>query len=285
MKKALIIPMLILAMSFSGCESSPNEIQTTLSEDNVVSANADGSKSANTLPSESADNQTPQEKTSKSVEEDASSTISVEETVLVEQDGVKVTLTSFADSSFMGPEFKLLIENDSLSFLSSQLELNGIDVIKDIELKFKVFNDETWDDIFDTETVYIQTSADPAYTQAYDESGALVLEQNGIKIVAKTLESEESFWGADLYLYIANDSNQDIMVQVRDVSINGFMVTPMFSCNVINGKKAIDSISFLESELDENGITTIENMELSFNISNMQTWETLFETEPIAITF
>ena len=84
---------------------------------------------------------------------------------------------------------------------------------------------------------------------------------------------------------LENTGDKDITVQTRDVSINGFMVEAMFSCDIVAGKRAVDTITFMESELEENAITAIEDVELSFHIFDSNKWETIVDTEPINIAF
>ena len=58
---------------------------------------------------------------------------------------------------------------------------------------------------------------------------------------------------------------------------------PLFSSTVNNGRMAIDSIDILSSDLEENDITSVEDVELTFQIINPDTYATIAETE--AITF
>ena len=69
------------------------------------------------------------------------------------------------------------------------------------------------------------------------------------------------------------------------MSINGFMVDPIFSCDVPVGKHAIDTITFMSNELEENDITRIENVELSFHIFDMNSWDDIDNTDPVTIIF
>ena len=216
--------------------------------------------------------------------------VTVSEQVLLDKDGIKITLKGFQLDGIFGPSLKVLVENntnepitvqtrdtvvngvmqtttfscdvvsgkkanDEIIIMNSGLDRAGIEVIKDIELKFHIFNTDTWDTIFDSEAIFITTTADPSYVQKYDDSGFVALEKNGIKIVIKKLNVEDSFWGADVYVYVENNSSEDITVQVRDLSVNGFMMSPVFSCEVLAGRKAYDTITLFESELEENGIT------------------------------
>ena len=112
------------------------------------------------------------------------------------------------------------------------------------------------------------------------------MDQNAIEIYALKLEDEESFWGADLMLYIENNTNKNITVQAKDVSINGFMIDPSFSADVNAGKKAYDSITFFESDLKDNNITDITELELKLVAFDADTWSNdIFETENIKINF
>ena len=68
------------------------------------------------------------------------------------------------------------------------------------------------------------------------------------------------------------------------MSINGFMMTPYFSCDVYDGKKAIDDITIMSSELETNGIESIDEVELQFHIYNLDTYDTIADTDPITFT-
>jgi hypothetical protein len=44
------------------------------------------------------------------------------------------------------------------------------------------------------------------------------------------------------------------------------MVDPIFSCEIMSGKRAMDSITFMSSDIEENQIGSIDEIELSFHI-------------------
>lgn len=244
----------------------------------------------------------------------------VEEQTLLEQDGVKITLKELDNDALMGAELKLLIENnseqnltvqannvsvngimiesvfscdvaagksanDGITLLSSDLEQAGIENIQNVELNFHIFDTESWDTVLDSDTIYIATSLDGTEEQNVDDSGVVLLEQDGIKITVKEADSEESFWGADIYIYVENNTDKNVTVQASSVSLNGFMVEPYFSCDVAAGKKAYDTITFMESDLEENGIDSISDMEISFHVFNTESWDTIFDTEALAVSF
>ncbi len=246
--------------------------------------------------------------------------VSVEERVLLDQDGIIITLKSLEHDGMFGPSLKVLIENnseesitvqirdssingvmadamfssevapnkksnDEITFMKSDLERANISLIKDIEFKFHIFDSQTWNSILDSDVVAVKTTVDQGYVQTYDDSGEVVLEEKEIKIVMKRVDSKDSFWGADVHIFIENNSDLDATIQARNVSINGFMIDPVFSSEVLAGKKAYDTITFLESDLLDNDIKSIDEMELSFHIFSMSGWDTIYDSPKISVTF
>ena len=75
-------------------------------------------------------------------------------------------------------------------------------------------------------------------------------------------------------VYIENNTNNKIVVQVRDSSVNGFMIRPVFSSEIEAGKKLNDYLYFDKDELKANGITEIKNVEWKFLIFS---WDNEFD--------
>ena len=247
------------------------------------------------------------------------SAVTIEEQVLFEGNDIKITATGIEDGLF-GTELKLLIENnsskgvivqarnsnvngfmvetmmsadvaagkkinDSLTFETSGLKDCGIDAIATMEFTFHIMDAESWEDIVDTDTIVVNTSIASTYVGEVDDSGEVLVEENGIKIVGKGLSADNSFWGPGIILYIENNSDKNITIQTRDVSVNGFMVETMMSEEIVAGKKAMSAVQFLSSDLESNSITDITDVELYFHIFDTESWDTIQETEAIAISF
>lgn len=245
----------------------------------------------------------------------------VEEQVLWEQDGIKIMLKELdLEGSMMGPELKVCIENstqknitvqtngvsvngimtetifscdvaagksanDGITLLSSDLKQAGITNIQNVELTLHVFDSDSWDTIFDSDTITISTSLDGMEEQAVDDSGVLLVDENGIKITVKEVDSESSFWGADIYIYVENNTEKDVTVQAANTSLNGFTVDPCFSCDVRAGKKAYDTITFMESDLEENEIASIDTMDISFHVFETSNFNEIFDTDTLSVSF
>lgn len=314
MRKVLaLILSLTIALALVGCvDSSNGEIQSG-QVDTDLSDNASVSDDTNSNDEDLTDASTTEQVVEKLE-------VAIEETVLVDESGIKITAKSLDLNGFLGPEVKLLIENnsgqdltfqcrnssvngymaepmmsvdvsngkkanDSLVFTNSDLESCGIETIADMEFSFHIFSTESWDTYLDTPLIKLKTSAADTYTYAFDDSGSVAYEANGIKIVVKGLSDNDSFLGPSIIVYIENTSNNNITVQARKVSVNGFMIDPIFSSDVVAGKRAIDSITFMTSDLEDNDISVIETVELSFHIFDIESWDTIVDTEIISITF
>ncbi len=253
--------------------------------------------------------------------EDSKEAVTVAEQVLYDANNVKITATGLSeDDSWFGTSLTLLIENnsdqsltiqardanvngymvntsmsanvaagmkanDSLIFETSGLEECGIKQIATMEFSFTMLNSDTFETVFDSDMITVNTSIAEGYTQTYDDSGNVLLDANGIKIVGKGLSTDDSFWGPGVILYIENNSDQNITVQTRDTSVNGFMVTSTISESVLVGKKAITAVQFYDTDLESNGITDITNVNLSFHVFNSESWDAILDSDPIEITF
>lgn len=303
MKKILsILTAAALAMSLVACDSSTDD---------------DASASGNMQqPSDISSSSPAAEETAPPEEQKAA----ISETVLLDEAGVKITAKSLDPDALFGAEIKLLIENgsgqdltfqcrnasvngymvetmmsvevvagkkanDSLTFMRSDLDTCGIGAIADMEFSFHIFTTEGWDAYLDTPQIQLKTTISDNYEYTFDDSGDLVYDGNDIKVVIKGLVEDNSILGPCIVVYIENNSGKNITVQTRDVSINGFMVNPVFSSDVVTGKHALDTITFLSSELEENEITAIETAELSFHIFESDGWDTIADSDAIAISF
>ena len=54
---------------------------------------------------------------------------------------------------------------------------------------------------------------------------------------------------------------------------------------VRSGKHAVDDIMFWDNDLKTNGIEKIENIELYFHIFNLDTWDTIKDTDIVKLSF
>ena len=250
-------------------------------------------------------------------DEQGTSTPTIEESVLIDGNGIKITAKEYVSDSIWGDGIKLLIENSSdknytvgcdalivndymitdlfaseiaagknaneiMYLSSSELKAAGIDSVGKIEMYFQAYDSEL-NYLFQNEYTEIQTSEYANMDTTPNDTGMELYNENGIKIVGKTVD-ENSFWGTAILLYVENTSGKNVGISVDDMSINGFMMSPYFSTKVYDGKKAIDDITVFSSELEENGIESIEDVELKFHIYDADSYSTITDTDPITFS-
>ena len=240
------------------------------------------------------------------------------ETVLFDQDGIRITATGLSTDSLFGPELNLLVENDSaqnivvqpnycmvngymmdgllsadvaagkkandtLDFLSNALARCGIETITDIELDLVVSDGDSWQTLYETGPVILQTSAAGQYTQTYDDSGEEIYNQNGIRVVAKSVNDD--LFGMGIKFYLENNTDKAVIVNADNVSVNGYMMTDLFYSDLAPRSHAVDTLTLLGSELEDNHIDTITDAELSLQITDADYYQTIDSTAPITLHF
>ncbi len=243
--------------------------------------------------------------------------VTIEEQVLFEQEGIIVTAKEYVTDSIWGDGIKLLIENNSektvtvgcnalivndymisdlfvsevaagkkanevMYLSSSELNAAGIELVGQVEIYFHVYDSSSYDTIFESGGVTIQTSEFANMDTAPADGGTELYNANGIRIVGKSVD-ENSFWGTAILLFCENTSGKNVSISVEEMSINGFMMSPFFTTTVYDGKKSIDDITVFSSDLETNGIESIEEVELKFHIYDVETYNTIADSD--AITF
>lgn len=312
---ALLLSALVLLTSFSGCaDEYISGVKDILDSKSYNKSEPISSESKTEPKTESKDSGSKKDRPAARAEVD------IEEAVVFDQNGIVITALSLTEGDFFGPTINFLIENNSeediivsvddlsingimlisimstdviagkkanaeLSISSTNLETAGIEIIKDIEFEFHIVNPKTWETMFNSDNIKLATTADPSFVQTIDDSGDVLLEQDGIEIVLKNLDTESGFSFTDIYFYIENNSGKDVTIQARDTSVNDFMIIGLISSNVPAGKKAFDKISFSNSQLEKNGIEEIKKIELKFHVFESDTFDNIFDSDNITITF
>ena len=299
MKKIIsIVLAIVLILALTGCGGSAS-----------ASTPATGSSSSETRPANASD-----------VTSSKANETTISETVIFDERGIKVTAKELNMKGTFGPELKLLIENDSgldltfqcrgasvngymvetmmsvdvangkkandsLTFSNSDIKLCGIDTIANLCFSLHIFDSNTWDTFIDTAEIELRTSNYEGYAFTYDDAGQVAYEGNGVKIVVKGVSSDSSWFGPSVIVFIQNNADRMITVQARNVSVNGFMVEPIFSSDVAAGKVAIDDLTLMNSDIEANGIESIDEVELSFHVFYEDTWDDIVDTPSMVFSF
>ena len=128
-----VMAIIILAMAVAGCSSSSvkesgrKAINTNSNEQNEMEKEENGADDMDGTDT-AEDTENGKETDEGSETADVSEDVKVEEQVLLEQDGLKITLKGLEIDGLMGPELKLLVENNSeqnLTIQTTNTSVNG----------------------------------------------------------------------------------------------------------------------------------------------------------------
>lgn len=315
--KRILVFLLVLGMVFAAVGCSPSSAAKVLSEIQELAEKAETGKSEPKA-ANAAQNE-PKAVTADDEPEAGTETAqaNIQEIVILDENGVKITAKGLDYDGWMGPELKLLVENDreenitvqarsescngimidtilsvdvaagkkandTMTLMDTKLKEAGITTIKELAFQFHVYDSESYDDLFDSALITLRTDTED-FEQPIDDSGVVAYEGNGIRIVAKDCVLEDIGY-TRINLYIENNSARNITVQVRDESVNGFMVDALFSADVRQGCKAFTGIRFDGDDLAENGITELQEVSFRFHVYDSELWDTLFDSEEILLS-
>ena len=168
------------------------------------------------------------------------------------------------------------------SFDDSALEALGITTIADYGFRIVIQDAETYETLIESDPISVKTSAYEDYEYKYDESGTVLYDKDGVKIIAKE-QTENEFFGLCENLYTANETDKNISLIAVSCYVNGKEVQDFaFGSELAAGKHSIDLLSFGEADRPEK----IESLTLSFAIYDFDTGDTIVEkTEPATVEF
>lgn len=165
--------------------------------------------------------------------------------------------------------------NEEITFMSDELEKEGITDYTDIELNFRVYDSNDWtaEDVVQISVHVYPYGEENAvrYTREQQDSDVILVDNEYTKVVVTGYEWDE-IWGYNVMLYIENKSDTSIMVSADNVSVNGFMLDPFYADSVSAGNCAFSSMSWYEEDLEANGITEIEEIEFVLKVYDDSNW-------------
>lgn len=108
----------------------------------------------------------------------------------------------------------------------------------------------------------------------------LIYQDENIIVTYNGISGKENSY--DINFVIENLSDKTLIIQVRETSINGFMVNPICSIEIAPGKKAIDGMTIRSTDAENHPMSTVENIETKFHIYT-DDWEIRYDTENVVI--
>lgn len=168
--------------------------------------------------------------------------------------------------------------NEEINFLDSTLEENGITEFTDLELSFYVYDSNDWEaDDVAAETVHVYPLGEDkavAFAREPQADDLIVVDNDAVTVIVTGYEDDE-IWGPAVNFFLVNRTDTEVMFSVDNVSVNGFMADPFYATTVTAGKCTFSSMSWMTSDLEEIGVTKmdeIEEIELTFRAYDSADW-------------
>lgn len=300
----------LLVLSLAACESNGGA-RSTASE----------SSAGSTASSEAESSAAATEEATATPEPSAQPTL--EETVLLDEGGIKVTATGLTDYGLGGaPDLELHVENntdgdimiqtseyaavngcmvrgiasiqtsagdsadDTVMFLDDEFEAAGIETVSDIKLAVRAI-DADWNEICASDFVTVKTSAyGTVETPAVD--GDVLYDKDGVKVILLGTEEEEDF---DFYfptyvkLYIENNSEQDITVKTLDFKANGEVTQCSLNAELFAGTRQFTELRLDADSCTQNGITELKDLSFYFSVCDLTTWNEITKFDTVTLEF
>ena len=241
--------------------------------------------------------------------------ITLDEVVVYEEGGVKVTATGI-EEGWTGTEVKFLVENtteknivlsgdyavvngvtipvslyidvaagkktiDTMTIYATHLDMAGIEKIATINVKdARIVDTDTYMKLTDA-PFEIVTSVGADYVQEIDESGDVVFEGNGVRIIRKVVTS--GIFGEEVLLLVKNDSGKDVTVEAENISVNGFTIDGWMYDIVYADSVRFCALDLYSTSLEENGITEVEEVSFTINLIDSHSYGRIAQSDEIKI--
>ncbi len=325
MKKRLIIPALIICVLASAACGSDKEEQAE-TESYVTETAEDSDAEADAVSDGDADEylQTETGEADDDIKHSTTTFADafIEETELYNSDGITVTAIGFNADADFGPEVAVRVVNESdmtvdvvaedvavngymldpgllyivagpgetvdgdITLYGTFLDARGIDTVAEVSLNIAVMDDLTYSDIGLGDRITLMTSAAEDFDQEVDDSGEVIYDKDGIRVVSRGLV-KDSFWDGDLVLYMENNTDKYIGISSADVSVNGMPeeYTTLWA-DLYADTRTVGGMYLMDIEDQEiESIDDVKEISLKIQIIDQNLGEQIDESDRIILQF
>ncbi|MCF0146178.1 MAG: hypothetical protein HUJ73_06280 [Eubacterium sp.] len=165
--------------------------------------------------------------------------------------------------------------DEKISFRSPYLQKNDIGDYTDIEITFRVYDDEEWPAVDIAEkTVHIYPYGKKnasKFIRKPQPSDQVLVDNDALSVVL-TGCSQDSFWGYSANLFLTNRSDKTLLIRTDDCSINDIPCDPCYVTGLLPGKCCFSSITWPNIALEENSIFNVEKIGFTLSAADEEDW-------------
>lgn len=239
------------------------------------------------------------------------------EQVIYEEEGIRITVKGMEENTMAGTRIRVLVENGTdrnIAFSGDLFVVNGVTMpgylYTEVAAGMKA-NDaiELYSDslaaagitqigtvrgydtrIVDTDSyetltrvpVELETAYWPDLKYQPEENGVELFRTEEITVIAQVISEE--FYGKTARLLVKNDSDEDVIVEAENISVNGYTVDAWLYDVVCADTVRYCQLDLFETGLAENGIEAIETVTFHLNILDAEDYETIARSELLTVT-
>ncbi|MBQ6852415.1 MAG: hypothetical protein IJO04_05235 [Oscillospiraceae bacterium] len=240
----------------------------------------------------------------------------IENEIVYDVNGMKITTVGFNESGMWGPEIKVIIENStekdllfsgydyvvngitlegsahiavnagtkaagSIFLLESELETAGIESIATVAAyDFSAYDADTYN-VMHNISFEIRTSIVDTYKQAIPPHENILFQQDGITISPCGIAETAMYHS--IVLMITNEYGEDILVSSDKVSVNGFTISTYAGDAICKDTVRFWRIDIPNRYLNDCSINSIENATFSLEIKDVGLNKVIAETGDLQI--
>lgn len=150
-------------------------------------------------------------------------------------------------------------------FKNSMIAASGANTVGSMELGFVLKDQAELTEIAASELVTLRTDKADSVKTAESFDGMEVVNSNGVKLVAGLVRGKEF---SSVRVYAENNTDKTVTVTCSDITVIGVHPAAQFYCEILPGKRAVSELSFLKDELSSLGVTSFDEVKLSFNAAD-----------------
>ncbi len=307
--KITIALLLIALMLLTACGQTDDNTADTTKPDSTQSEQADNTSETDNNNDDAQNND----------DNAASGDNLIAETVLFDQNGVKVSATAIEDDPMLGTTLQLMIENSTdqelellypyvavngymvrqdlmfitapsndnedgeIFILPETLKNAGVTEIGDIEMMFEVRDSEGMETIFKTDKIMLKTKLYDSVEHKKLDDGVEIYNQDGFRIVAKYAEKMLSV--NQIVFFMENNSGHEIVLFSDNLTVNGVNAQAMYTGSIPDGKMMIDGIMIFENHLTTADISEIKDGSIEFEMRDDVNSDDVTKTGELSFSF
>lgn len=165
-----------------------------------------------------------------------------------------------------------------ITFDRRDLDRCGITSVDEIEFELHIYDSDDWEAdpvVSDDYTIY-PTGLGPGRIdipqRVPKDSEKTIVDDKRCTFIIESADPE-GVMGYTLMCYLENKTDDELMFSWSDVAVNGIMLDPFWAAEVEDGKRAYAEISFLQSDFEDNNITSVEKIEFRLRVYDSDDWD------------